>query len=40
VQLRDRLLLQLSDIHGRDSRQAGPAGVPAGDESRGMQNPV
>ena len=30
MQLRDRLLLQLSDIHGRDSRQAGPTGQTGG----------
>ena len=30
VQLGNRFLLQLSDVHGRDSRRAGPAGVPAG----------
>jgi hypothetical protein len=34
VQLRDRLLLQLSDIHGHDSRQAGPTGGPAGGEKK------
>ena len=30
MQLCDRLLLQLSDIHGLDSRRAGPTGRPAG----------
>src|SRR6185312_6045823 len=30
VQLRDRFLLQLSDIHGRDSRGTGPADDAAG----------
>ena len=39
VQLRDRFLLQLSDIHGRDSRRAGPAGDPAGGGIIGVRTP-